>query len=316
MENFQSLKNFEAASHAVLSFLHQRLGFNLWMVTRTEADDWIVLQSEDHGYGVKEGSVFRWTDSFCSQMVLGRGPRVAPCSQEVPAYAAAPIGRQVPIGAYVGVPLTHRDGTLFGTLCAIDPSPQPSTIVSELPMIELLAQLLSTVLEAELKVAEQVRRAERAEADALTDGLTGLYNRRAWDQLLATEEGRCRRYGHPATVVAVDLDGLKEVNDNLGHAQGDELIRRAADALRRTFRDQDVVARVGGDEFLVLAVECDAVGARSLMTRVEAAFSASDVEASLGIAVRDPRLGLTHAVEQADEAMYCCKRTHRTARSR
>ena len=69
--------DFESASRAVLAFLHDRLGFDLWMVTRTEGDDWIVLQSEDHGYGVKDGTVFRWADSFFSQMVLGRGPCIA-----------------------------------------------------------------------------------------------------------------------------------------------------------------------------------------------------------------------------------------------
>ena len=70
--------DFEAAGQRVLAFLHQRFGFGLWMVTRTEGEDWIVLQSEDHGYGVKPGTVFRWADSFCSEMVKGNGPRIAP----------------------------------------------------------------------------------------------------------------------------------------------------------------------------------------------------------------------------------------------
>lgn len=63
---------------AVMRFLHGRLGFDLWMVTRVEGDDWIVLETEDHGYGVTPTSVFRWADSFCSQMVAGRGPRLYP----------------------------------------------------------------------------------------------------------------------------------------------------------------------------------------------------------------------------------------------
>lgn len=62
-----AFQNFESASAAVLGFLRQRLGFGLWMVTRTEGDDWIVLQSEDHGYNVKAGKVFKWADSFCSE---------------------------------------------------------------------------------------------------------------------------------------------------------------------------------------------------------------------------------------------------------
>lgn len=142
------LKDFEGAAHAVLSFLHLRMGFGLWMVTRTEGEDWIVLQAEDHGYGVTEGTVFRWADSFCSRMVEGDGPRVAPDSDSVPAYATAAIGRHVKIGAYVGVPLRRGDGSLFGTLCAIDPQIQAESIVEEQQLIELLAGLLSTLLAA------------------------------------------------------------------------------------------------------------------------------------------------------------------------
>ena len=112
--NLVPFESFEKASRSVLSLLHQRLGFDLWMMTRTDGQDWIVLQVEDHGYKVKEGSVFRWADSFCSQMVLGLGPRVAPCAQEIPTYAAAPIGQQVAIGAYIGVPIQNSDGSLFG----------------------------------------------------------------------------------------------------------------------------------------------------------------------------------------------------------
>jgi len=102
------LHDFASAARAVISFLHRRLGFGLWMVTRTEGDDWIVLQSEDHGYQVAPGKVFRWADSFCAEMVQGHGPRIAPDSQRVRAYAAAPIGRQVEIGAVPEVELTYE----------------------------------------------------------------------------------------------------------------------------------------------------------------------------------------------------------------
>ncbi len=301
--------DFETAGRAVLAFLHQRLGFALWMVTRTEGDDWIVLQSEDHGYGVKPGTVFRWADSFCSRMVKGDGPRIAPHSGSVPAYAAAPIGRQVPIGAYVGVPLHASEGELFGTLCAIDPEHQPLEIAGEQELVEMLAALLSTVLQAELAAEAMARRSERLELEAQSDVLTSLYNRRAWDRLLSSEEERCRRYGHHAAVVAIDLDGLKQVNDTLGHAAGDELIGRAALALRAAAREPDIVARVGGDEFAILAVECDHDGARALVDRLRATLKAEGVSASLGLAARAPATGLPGAWEAADHSMYLEKRS-------
>jgi diguanylate cyclase len=255
--------DFERAGHAVLEFLHRRFGFSLWMVTRVQGDDWIVLQSEGRGYDVHQGKVFRWADSFCSEMVKGNGPRIAPDSEAVPAYAAAPIGRQVPIKAYIGVPLTHADGRLFGTLCAIDPARQPHAIVEEQALIELLASMLSAILDAELKLSEEVRRSEHLELESLVDPLTSLLNRRAWDRLLAQEEERCRRYGHTATVFVIDLDQLKEINDTAGHAAGDALLVRAASALHEVVRDIDIVARLGGDEFGLIAVECDAAECRT-----------------------------------------------------
>jgi diguanylate cyclase (GGDEF)-like protein len=303
------LYDFETAGRAVLHFLRQRIGFALWMVTRTEGEDWIVLQAEDHGYDIPAGSVLRWADSFCFEMVRGNGPRIAPDSDAVPAYAAAPIGREVPIKAYIGVPIVKPDGSLFGTLCAIDRTCKPIELVEEQQLIELLAGLLSTILQFELNAAEATRRSERLELEAQADPLTKLYNRRAWDQLLAKEEDRCRRYGHPGSVLVVDLDALKQVNDSCGHSAGDALILRTAEALRSAAREFDVVARLGGDEFGVLAVECDAAGGEALFDRVRAALAQVRVEASIGIGVRDPAHGLKAAWEAADRMMYREKRS-------
>lgn len=306
--------DFESAGQAVLAFLHQRLGFGLWMITRTEEPDWIVLQAEDHGYGVSAGTVLRWADSFCSEMVKGNGPRIAPDSAAVPAYAAAPIGRQLPISAYIGVPLTKADGGLFGTLCAIDPARQPGDIVREQRLVELLAALLSAILKTELRADETARRNERLEMEAYSDPLTRLLNRRAWDQMLAKEEERCRRYGHPAAVLAIDLDELKRVNDSAGHAAGDDLIARAAAALRQAAREADVVARLGGDEFGILAVECDAAGAEALAARARQALAELQVKASVGVGSRAPASGLKAAWEEADRRMYADKRARAAGR--
>ena len=97
------------------------------------------------------------------------------------------------------------------------------------------------------------RRSERLAVEALIDPMTKLSNRRAWDQLLAKEEERCQRYGHAAAVFIIDLDGLKQINDDAGHASGDRLILEAAEAMREVAREVDVVARLGGDEFGVNA---------------------------------------------------------------
>jgi diguanylate cyclase (GGDEF)-like protein len=300
--------NFEGAAHAALAFLHRRLGLRLWMVTRVQGDDWVVLQAEDHGYDVKDGTVFRWADSFCSRMVRGEGPRIAPRSEEVPAYASAPIGRQVRIGAYVGVPLIGVDGDLFGTLCAIDPEPQSEALEKELELVEMVGALLGSLLRTEMQFAEAIRQAERVQAEALCDPLTGLFNRRGWSQLMAREEERCRRHGNQAGVLVLDLDDLKVVNDSLGHPAGDQLISRTSAVLKRVLRSQDLAARVGGDEFAILAVECGASAAESLRTRVRAALERDGINASIGLAMRHPSRGLQVAWDEADSAMYAEKK--------
>src|SRR5262245_6453658 len=135
MAHTHPFPDFGAAASGVLGFLQARLGFDLCMVTRVDGDDWIVIELADRGYDVKQGAVHRWSDTLCSRMVLGQGPHVAPRAASIPAYAEAPLGRQLRIGAYLGVPLTRADGSLYGTLCAIHPFPLPENIESELPLV-------------------------------------------------------------------------------------------------------------------------------------------------------------------------------------
>jgi diguanylate cyclase (GGDEF)-like protein len=299
-----NFKNFEEAGQAILKFLSQRFGFKLWMITRTEDDDWIVLLSEDNGYNVKPGQVFRWADSFCSHMVQNNAPRIAPYSPDIQVYVDAPINHLVPIKAYIGQPLYKEDGSLFGTLCAIDPEPQSKILVEDAPLFELIAKVLSYTIQADIKAAEYIRKAERFEMEALSDPMTGLFNRRAWDQLIELEEKRCKRYGHPVAILMIDLNDLKITNDTLGHAAGDELIQRMALTLKNTVRSNDITARIGGDEFAVLSVETNRENADKLATRIQTAIAKAGISAAIGLAMRNPTYGLSAAVIEADEKMY------------
>ncbi|MCC6074580.1 sensor domain-containing diguanylate cyclase [Pseudomonas sp. GCM10022188] len=295
---------FEASARAVMAFLRERLGFDLWMVTRVEGDEGLVLLADDRGYGIAPGTPFQWSDSYCAQMVRGNGPHIAPDVTQVPAYAAAALGCSLVIGAYLGVPLLRADGSVFGTLCAIDPRPQPEAILAELPLLAQLGEMLSTTLQLELRIAEEARRAERFQAEALTDAMTHLYNRGGWTQLLEAEEARCRRYGHAAAVLVIDLDELKRVNDSQGHAAGDALIVRTALALRLAVREVDIVARLGGDEFGIICVGCNRAGGETLRRRIEAELDSAGIRASIGLAQREAGRGLQDAWDRADRLMY------------
>lgn len=173
---------------------------------------------------------------------------------------------------------------------------------------DLGRRLLATLLAAD-------RRAEQAEAAASTDVLTGVHNRREWDRLLDGEERRCARYGHTACVVAVDLDELKTVNDSAGHRAGDELLKVAASALASASRATDTVARVGGDEFAILAVDTDLPTGRVLVRRLAEALAGAGVRASVGLAERAPKTGMAGAWAEADRHMYAAKRRRSSSRA-
>ena len=304
--------DFASAAESVLAHLRQTVGLRLWAVTRRAGGDQVFLHADadpSTGYPDPDGFAMPWHASLCSLMAAGAGPAVAPRVEDVPAYAAAPSRGAVRIGAYAGAPLRTADGALFGSLCAYDPDPVPERVAAAAPLVVLSARLLSTVLAFELAEDEQRRRAERAEAEAERDPLTGLANRRAWDRLLAVEEARCARYGSAATVLVIDVNGLKPVNDGFGHAAGDTLLRTTADVLRRTARAGDLVARLGGDEFAVLAVQTDALGATAELARLRHALTRAGVSAALGLGVRPAGGALAAAWAEADGAMYRDKRS-------
>lgn len=281
--------DFSSAALEALKLLYERMGFGLWMVTRTEGEDWIVLQAEDHGYGVKNGDVFKWTDSFCSRMVQGLGPCIAPNSNSVAAYANAPIGRQVSIGSYVGIPLEDADGQLFGTLCAIDPQPKPESIESELPMIRFIGRLLSTCLAAELKVASKERLQQYDElrsTGSLVDKATGALLPSAWQKVVHSEDSRCQRFGHPAYVIRIKAD------------EGDpNFATTVASVLRHSLNPTHTLARTGDHEFLLLLPECDAVAGEAKRKEIESQLAKKMENAQISGLARNSRNSLEDAIQ-------------------
>jgi diguanylate cyclase (GGDEF)-like protein len=159
---------------------------------------------------------------------------------------------------------------------------------------------------------ERERRALRS--SAMKDSLTGAANHRAFGERLRYEVARHARQEHEFAVVALDLDGFKSVNDRFGHTAGDDLLRQVAETLGLAVRQQDTVARVGGDEFYVLAPETDRVGGERLELRVRQALASVTVgveslSASVGVAIF-PDDGRTAGalVETADAAAMAAKR--------
>jgi diguanylate cyclase (GGDEF)-like protein len=152
---------------------------------------------------------------------------------------------------------------------------------------------------------------------ALTDELTGLYNRRGFIALAERQMKLGRRSGREMMLFFLDVDGLKKINDSFGHLEGDSLLKRTGEALEMTFRDSDVIARLGGDEFAVLAVEASGQSETAIRSRLHEYLRASSskkyryaISLSLGAARFDPRsnTSLGELMSQADQAMYEYKR--------
>ena len=157
---------------------------------------------------------------------------------------------------------------------------------------------------------------------ALRDALTGLANRRLLDELLTAALARTRRSGTSLVVSYLDLDGFKAINDAYGHAVGDAVLEEVGSRLQDAVRDADVIARVGGDEFVVVQ-ECAPAQTGLIACRLDELMSEPIVldgltlqcGASIGSAVAEPGRDAAEAVAAADAAMYVVKRDRRAAAS-
>jgi diguanylate cyclase (GGDEF)-like protein len=309
--DFGAFTDFNHAADEIMASMNALLGLEYWLVTRVTGDDWVVLRTFGPGpYAV--GQALAYSSTICSHMIAGRGPHIVNDVARNEHYAAALIRSTHAIASYAGAPLMV-DGQVYGVLCALDPATREVEIAAHERLIVTSARTLSTILTHELEAEELMRRVERAEAEALVDPLTGLFNRRGWDRLLEREARRAQRYGNQATMFLMDIDGLKEVNDSAGHGAGDALIKRVAEAITRVMREHDIAARLGGDEFGVLAVETSVLDAQLLNDRFDAAFTEAGVRVSIGRAHCNRNGGLTGALAAADELMYLQK-SHRHER--
>ncbi len=211
------------------------------------------------------------------------------------ARLALPLGQQCP------EPVRYRDRVLSAYMASIhgdDGAPIGS------------AALLRDV-------TEETRLREELERLAVTDGLTGLYNRRYFDQKLADELQAAVRYGRPLSVLLFDVDHFKRFNDTHGHDMGDKVLQALADVLR-TSRTVDIPCRYGGEEFAVILPNTPQDKATAAAERLRRAVAALDIEGlevtvSIGVAARPPHMTDSRdtLVKAADQALYAAKQAGR-----
>jgi len=177
-------------------------------------------------------------------------------------------------------------------------------------MIKRLRRQFSQQLDAMSRLQS---RAEEFHKQATIDPLTGLCNRRVGEQRLAAEAERSRRYGHPLTVLALDLNDFKQVNDQYGHRAGDQVLKEFAQRLVTTIRASDLAVRMGGDEFLVILLECPSEQVQAMLARLkplEVEYHGEKIPVSFSVGWVSYESSETpeQFLERADRTLYADKR--------
>jgi diguanylate cyclase (GGDEF)-like protein len=234
-----------------------------------------------------DGTEMKPEDGALARAILGK-------STDNLVYRTRPIGDPTDAGTWISAtarPVRDADGTVIAGVVALR------------------------------DISEQKRQQDQLHAMSTSDELTGLRNRRGFLMLAEQHARVAQRHALPFGIVFADLNGLKAINDSLGHEAGDQTIRAAGDVLRETFRESDILARLGGDEFVVLLANADPEMQSAIVERLRAGVSAHNarrappprLSLSVGIAFFDPEqpLPLGELMVEADRLMYADKRGHR-----
>ena len=247
-------------------------------------------------------------DSFCTHTIQDHDPLIIDDATKDPRFLANPLVLGGPeIRSYAGIPLQTPDGYNVGSLCAIDTRAR-SFSTSEIATLAKFARIVVNELE--------LRRI------AGRDQLTGALTRRGFIERAQSELDRFRRYSRPASLVMVDIDHFKAINDTHGHPVGDAVLREFSARLRAAVRPNDFLGRLGGEEFAMLMPETNAAEAMAAAERHREIISATvftptpglelRVTASFGIAQMEPRIADVESwIAAADVPLYAAKRDGR-----
>jgi diguanylate cyclase (GGDEF)-like protein len=187
-------------------------------------------------------------------------------------------------------------------------------LTKPLESLTVFEMTLTRALERRYLIRENERLFKEIQRLAVTDQLTGLFNRRKLMETLEVEVERAQRYGRPLSLIMVDLDNLKGINDTYGHAAGDEVIRIVSGAIQNHVRRVDLPTRIGGDEFLVLLPEADLEMATLVANRVctqiiNSPYQSTKISVSIGIGQwRDEFDSVTGFLHAVDKTLYQAKR--------
>jgi len=252
--------------------------------------------------------------AFCAHAIEGEDDVmvVEDAAQDVrfkdnPQVTAAPS-----IRFYAGATMRNSVGARLGTICVIDSNPRGLT-EQQRGLLTDLAAIAVDEMELRIKNRELVTMTQ-------IDAMTGAYNRTHFMERAEAERDRAIRHSRPLGLMTFDIDHFKSVNDTRGHAAGDVAIRAVVEEAKATLRSQDVLARIGGEEFAVMLPETDLEASRHIAERLQEKIaqlvlrheeSAFSVTISAGVTLVDPKTPVGDSLKRADGALYKAKNSGR-----
>lgn len=312
----------ETLARPLLELLQMVTGLESTYLTRLDEPEGslsVLYARNTHRLTIPEGLSTPWENTLCKR-ALDEGRFYS--DDTTSDWGDCEVARSLGIVTYLSAPVRGKSGELFGTLCAASTDRKPRTETA-VHILMLFAQLISQQVERERLLTALQLATSSLTTTALTDAVTQLPNRRA---LLEEIQRRlASRQEEQALMVAfIDLDDFKRINDRFGHEAGDQFLQTVAKRLGRMLRDGDMAARVGGDEFVVLAVEQRGKAdkaAMGLAQRLESAtrgrFKLDSVlldygGASVGVAVAEPGCANAQALlHRAEATVEAIKRSRR-----
>ncbi|MCE9934508.1 GGDEF domain-containing protein [Aeromonas salmonicida] len=319
-------RDLESLTRPLLEMLETVTGLESTYLTQIDLEQsaqHILYARNSAALQIPEGVSVDWSDTLCRRALdEGRLYAADVADRWGDSAAASAMG----IRTYMSSPVRTSSGSLYGTLCGASAEHKPLVTGSE-HLIAFFARLIAEHVEREQLLQQLQQANNELSRQALSDPLTGLPNRRALMLELHRLFSLLKRTGHPLLISFIDLDGFKAINDTHGHDAGDLLLQTMAQQLAGALRSGDLLARVGGDEFVAVGM-----GPLSGEETVEAAvhcfqrrlFEQSQVQlplasqvlnypgASVGVVAVDPAsISIDDALRQADACMYAVKRQRR-----
>lgn len=310
--------DFEQRVDAILHLGTEHFGLPIGIFSKIDGETYEIQQAIHPEDGLKPGMSFDLANTYCSHVVTADDVRGFHHVAESEIHSH-PCYKNFALEAYLGAPIIV-DGVRFGTLNFSSPAPTRPFSGHDIEMVRLFAAWVGHEIARRRDLSELETARKELERLATTDPLTGLYNRRYMEECLTKELERAKRYGKSFVIGLLDFDNFKELNDKYGHNTGDAALQLFAKVSAEMMRDTDIIARWGGEEFLILMPETGAAGALKYLQRLTDRVRESDFQAeddrveltlSVGLGIAEADDTLDNLVSRADIAMYEAKQAGR-----